>query len=170
MSVPEHVKASVATALTLLPPSMGSRDALVMLYTIGLQESRFVLRAQVVQGQPGKKGPARGYWQFERGGGVHGVMTHIASKALAETVCKVCAVPFDEAAVWERLETDDVLAAAFARLLLYTDPFPLPRTPNPQRAWEYYVDNWRPGRPHRSTWNAFYVAAQDAAERRKGER
>lgn len=48
-------------------PSMDSTEARVMLLAIGLQESRFINRFQIVQGKPGAKGPARGFWQFEQG-------------------------------------------------------------------------------------------------------
>ena len=47
-------------ALRLLPASWDSKEARVMLLAIGLQESRFTHRFQVVQGKPGAKGPARG--------------------------------------------------------------------------------------------------------------
>ena len=63
------------------------------------------------------------------------------------------------AAVNEALASDDVLACAFARLLLFTDPRPLPALGNPQAAWDYYVRNWRPGKPHRDTWDALYAKA-----------
>ncbi len=52
-----------------------------------------------------------------------------------------------------------MLACAFARLLLFTDPRPLPALGNPQAAWDYYVRNWRPGKPHRDTWDALYAKA-----------
>ena len=111
-----------------------------MLLAIGLQESRFVHRRQI-------GGPARGFWQFEQGGGVRGVLAHPASAALARQVCQVRGVPPTAPSVYSRLELDDVLAAAFARLLLWTDPARLPRTGDADAAWALYLRTWRPGKP-----------------------
>lgn len=128
-----------------------SPEARVMLYAIGLQESRFQHRRQV-------GGPARGFWQFERGGGVAGVLNHPASRGPAAAVLTLRGVPASGA--YAALEHDDMLACAFARLLLYTDPRPLPATAD--AAWDYYLDNWRPGKPHRQTWDALYAQAREA--------
>lgn len=128
-----------------------SPEARVMLYAIGLQESRFQHRKQV-------GGPARGFWQFELGGGVTGVLTHAASREPAKAVLTLRGIP--AARAYDSLATDDILACAFARLLLYTDPRPLPATAD--AAWDYYLDNWRPGKPHRQTWGALYAQALEA--------
>jgi hypothetical protein len=68
-------------ALAGLPASMDSPQARVLLIAIALQESRLTHRDQIVKGKkPGVKGPALGLWQFEKGGGVRGVLRHPASK------------------------------------------------------------------------------------------
>ena len=131
-----------------------------MLYAIGLQESRFTHRAQVIDG--GGKGPARGYWQFERGGGVTGVLRHPASRFWASSVCNARNIPAQPLNVWLALETDDVLAAALARLLLFTDPARLPAVGEQADSWSYYMRNWRPGKPHPRTWPECYGAALKA--------
>lgn len=161
MNVPSHVVKAVNEALRLLPPAMDSQEARVMLYAIGLQESRFVYRAQVING--GGKGPARGYWQFERAGGVRGVLRHPASKYWMASVCNARNVPALDMPAWLALETDDVLAAAAARLLLFTDPKRLPAIGEQSTAWQYYLRNWRPGKPHPRTWPECYAVALDAA-------
>jgi hypothetical protein len=141
---------------------MRSDEARVMLYAIGLQESRLVHRYQILEGRPGVKGPARGLWQFERGssvfgGGVWGVFKHKASRFWLHELCKARSVAFDPPVIWERLETDDVLAAGLARLLLFTDPKPLPRLGDVDEAWNLYAKRtWRPGKPHPHTWPKFY--------------
>src|SRR3546814_10617520 len=57
---PEYILGfAIEPAIDLLGPQFGSVDAERMLLAIGLQESRFLHRAQI-------GGPARGYWQFER--------------------------------------------------------------------------------------------------------
>ena len=160
MNVPKHVVLAVHEALRLLPPAMDSKEARVMLYAIGLQESRFTHRAQVIDG--GGKGPARGYWQFERGGGVTGVLRHPASRFWANSVCNARNVPAQPMNVWLALETDDVLAAATARLLLFTDPARLPAIGEQYEALRYYLRVWRPGKPHPSTWPECYETALKA--------
>ncbi len=73
-------------AMALLPARMNTPAADCMLLAIGLQESRFVHRRQI-------GGPARGFWQFEKGtrasrGGVWGVFLHAASRDHLATLCK----------------------------------------------------------------------------------
>jgi hypothetical protein len=151
---------AIGPALKLLPARMDSPEARVMMLAIGLQESRFMFRFQKIAGKPYQKGPARGFWQFERGGGVHGVMQHAATQDLAERLCIERAVPFDSVLVHARLETDDVLAAGFARLLLWADRKALPKLDaSHDEAWDCYIRGWRPGKPHRESWDAFHVQA-----------
>lgn len=160
MNVPKHAVQAVNEALRLLPPAMDSKEARAMLYAIGLQESRFTHRAQVLNG--GGKGPARGYWQFERGGGVTGVLRHPASRFWMNSACNARNVPVQPMNVWLALETDDVLAAAAARLLLFTDPARLPAIGEQSEAWRQYTRNWRPGKPHPRTWAECYETALKA--------
>jgi hypothetical protein len=151
---------AIDPALALLPPKMDTPAARIMLLSIGQQESRFMYRYQKVAGQPYVKGPARGFWQMERGGGVVGVMTHTATNEFAHAICAIRNVPFDSVLVHAALETDDVLAAVFARLLLWADYKPLPGVgASHDEAWDCYVRNWRPGKPKRETWDEFHKAA-----------
>lgn len=149
-------------ALTLLPPAMSSPHARVMLLAIGLQESRLVHRRQIVNGKP--IGPAKGLWQFERGGGCAGVVGHPASRFWMSKVCEARGVPFNATGIWNALETDDVLAAAAARLLLFTDPRKLPGIHDAREAWNLYIRTWRPGKPHRHTWDDLHAQAVAAVE------
>jgi hypothetical protein len=146
------VDTALREAFRLLPSKMNSEAARVMLYAIGLQESRFEHRRQI-------GGPARGFWQFEKGGGVKGVLTHPSSRKYATAVCEVRGVSPTAEAAYPALERDDVLAAAFARLLLYTDPRALPKIGDVQGAWDYYIRNWRPGKPHPGSWPDLYAQA-----------
>lgn len=155
-NVLDKITPAIDVALGDLPAGMDTQAARVMLYAIGLQESRFKHRFQVLQGRPGVKGPARGFWQFERAGGTRGVMTHAATEPhLPELKSRTVAD------VWESLETDDVLAAKMARLLLWSDPRPLPKRGDTIAAWHYYLRNWRPGKPHPQTWGAFFRQAEE---------
>ncbi len=136
---------------------MTSPEAEVMLLAIGLQESRLTHRRQI-------GGPARGLLQFELGGGVRGVLRHRSSREHAQAVCRARDVIATESAVYAALEHDDVLAMAFGRLLLWTDPKALPALGDEQAAWDLYLRTWRPGKPHRHTWDALYAKALEAVE------
>lgn len=164
MQLSEVIGQAVDPALRLLPARMDSKEARVQMLAMGLQESCFEYTYQIVQGRPEAKGPARGYWQFERGGGVRGVLNHASSKQHALLVCAERDVGPDARTVWDRLEYDPVLAAAFARLLLWTDPRKLPAIGDVQGAWDLYIRTWRPGKPHRHTWDAFYDRALKAVQ------
>lgn len=152
MDLKTVIEAAIEPALAFLPTKMDTPEAMVMLLAIGLQESRFLHRRQI-------GGLARGFWQFERGGGVVGVLTHSASAALARQVCEARGVAPTSPAVYAQLESDDVLAAAFARLLLWTDPGRLPALGDSKGGWDLYVRTWRPGKPHPQTWPALHAQA-----------
>ena len=145
----------MSPALSLLPAKMDSAAARCQMLAIGLQESRFLHRRQI-------GGPARGFWQFEKGGGVRGVLFHATTQEQAQVVCKARGVPATMDAVYEALDKDDVLAAAFARLLLWTDPRPLPALGDAGTAWALYQRTWRPGKPHPQTWGDLYSRALEA--------
>lgn len=155
----QTVKNAISAALGALPPSMDSERARVMLWAIGLQESRLTARRQMVGSPPKPVGAAAGLWQFERGGGVKGVLSHAATKAHAVALCQERGVTATPQAVWEALQVDDVLAAGFARLLLWSDPSALPAVGDQAAAWALYVRTWRPGKPHHQTWGALYAQA-----------
>lgn len=157
----DHIlRVVVEPGLDLLPSRMDTNPARVMLLAIGLQESRLIHRRQI-------NGPARGLWQFEQGGGVVGVLRHKASAGFARDVCASRGVEPVAAKVYQALAVDDLLATAFARLLLYTDPRPLPRPEaGPAPAWDYYIRNWRPGKPHRHTWDRLHAEAVAAVRGR----
>lgn len=145
------------SAAELLPIAMDTPEARVMLLAIAGQESGCTARCQVITG--GARGPARGLWQMERMGGVFGVLGHDSSRYWAVATCQARGVKPDAQAAWERMETDDVLAACFARLLLFTDRARLPALGAENPAWDYYKRNWRPGKPHPDRWPANFRAA-----------
>lgn len=160
----EHIHHQVLpVALGLLPERMTSPEAKAMSLAIGLQESRFVHRIQVTSTSKVTlgliRGPARGFWQFERAGGVRGVLRHPASQDMAALACRILAYPAEEHRVWEAIADNDTLACIFARLLLWTHPKSLPAEGETNIAWEYYLNLWRPGKPHRSTWADNYNQA-----------
>lgn len=159
--IDETILDSIDAALAVLPRAMTSNEARVMMYAIMLQESRAQHRRQLIKkgGAMVPAGPAKGLWQFERGGGCKGVVEHQASRYWMHKVCMDRGVQFNATALWNAIEHDDVLAAAAARLLLFTDPKRLPDVSDPRGAWNLYKRTWRPGKPHRQTWDEFHQQA-----------
>lgn len=158
------LRAIVWPTLMLLTPRLRSPQAEVMLLATAGQESSLANRYQVVAGRPGVRGPARGLWQFELGserlgGGVWGVAKHSASAMALRALAAVRRVDPTPLAIWRALEFDDVLACGVARLLLWTDPKPLPPLGDRAGAWNYYLDCWRPGKPHLPRWPRNYDRA-----------
>jgi hypothetical protein len=132
-------KEAIAGAYDILPERMRSAQATVMLLAIQLQEAPNQEQRQI-------GGPAVGIWQFENGGGIKGVLAHPASAPHARAVCAALGVPATRGGVYAALQTtNDVLDAAFARLLLFTDPKPLPGMGNVEESWQLYLRTWRPG-------------------------
>lgn len=154
--------AAINAAYVMLPDHYASPEATVMLLAIGLQESRFEHRWQVIdRSRPNAMGPARGFWQFEAGGGTRGVLLHRASAFHAAELCRIFGIKAVTTDVYNVLHREDmdVLAAGFARLLLWTDARPLPALGDVNGAWHYYNTIWRPGKPHKATWAAHYKKA-----------
>ena len=153
------IASAIDAAFALLPDRMDTRAARVAMIAIGLQESGLKDRCQKLQN--GGRGPAHGLWQFERTGGVLGVLTHGATRRHAFDACKARGIAADSSAVWAALEHDDVLAAVFARLLLWADEKPLPAEDDAEGLWKTYaLRTWRPGKPHHETWAANHAAAR----------
>lgn len=113
-------------------------------------------------------GPARGFWQFELAG-VAGVLGARASGPVARRVVHEW-LKADTAlrgwvnpvlgALGDGTPTGDAVAVAFARLLLWCDPRPLPDDEDDDAMWEYYVANWRPGKPRRDAWGTWCEQAR----------
>lgn len=149
MSPQLFIRNALEPALALLPAKMDTQAGRAMVIAICLQESRIEYRHQI-------GGPAHGYAQFEQGGGVRGVLTHPASKPHILKVLEALDYEPDVEACYAAIEHNDILACCFARLLLYTLPGALPGKGQTETAWLQYIAAWRPGKPHRATWDTFY--------------
>lgn len=175
LTLAEITRRGVDPALRLLPPKMDSPEARVLVLAIGLQESDFRDRRQLVTVERGGRrvtvpeGPAKSFWQGEvTGGMVHYVPRHPATRELAAHLCQARQVPFEDVAMWNAIENDDVLAAGLARLLLYSDAAPLPALGKRKTAWAYYARNWRPGRPKPEKWPLCYERALEFVTQQEG--
>lgn len=140
-------------AFSLLPAGMSSPRACALLVGIGRQESDTWNARTQYQG-----GPAKGFWQFEKSGGVVGVLRHASTKDHARRICHLLRVEPTPAVVWAALEYQDVLAACFARLLLWTDARPLPTEKDAAEGWDIYLNTWRPGKPRPESWAENFAA------------
>lgn len=143
----------IPAAYDVLPPSMRSPKATALLLAIGTQESLFLHRRQ-------QAGPARSLWQFEAAG-VRGVLDHPRSAGpIRIALTRLCyPEPYESATLLLAIEHNDVLAACFARALLWTLPGPLPEPLQADVGWRLYLDLWRPGRPKPQTWPVNYSSA-----------
>lgn len=158
-----EVRDDITAALELLPMAMRMNRARVdvLLHTTRLQEAPNGEQCQL-PAKPGKCGPARGTWQFERGGGVAGVLRHEKTRDAAMTACRRLGVEPTVDGVYDALPGQvDTIDAVFARLLYWADPLALPKLGDEEGAFLCYLRNWRPGAWTRGT------AKQKAALRAK---
>lgn len=161
----------IDAGLALLPTKMRTPAARVLLQATNRQENPTRSPRQLVKvdGKLQPIGPAAGDYQFEKGGGVRGVLTHPASAAHAREACRLRGYAPSASEVFTAIQVDPVLAAALARLLYYTDPKALPALGDEQGAWELYLRTWRPGaydrQPDelRAKWSKSYAEAVKAS-------
>lgn len=138
-------------------------EAWAMLLAIGGQESKFLHRRQI-------GGPARGFWQFERGksrprAGLTGLLLHEGAGGMAVDCCVRLHSSWPHVeALHEELADNDLLACSLARLLLWTVPHGLPGRHEPDAGWAQYVWAWRPGKPRPETWRGHWDAAWAAVD------
>lgn len=147
------IELALTPGLSLLPPKMDTDRARAMLLAIALQESGLTARRQ-------RGGPARGYLQFEPAG-IWGVLRHRASRSHAIRACEALDISPNVDEVYAALEHSDPLAVVFARLLLWTDPAPLPDRHDAEIGWAIYQRTWRPGKPHPVKWRGCYGVGWD---------
>jgi len=143
-------------------PAIGvpdSREARVELMAIAGQESEWKARRQIgISSYYPQKVGARGYWQCESTWGGPVALDDVlqSTRRQIEAVCSSLDIPGDKHALYEACAWNDTLACAAARLLLWLHPAPLPAIGDKEAAWQYYLRQWRPGAPHRHTWDAHY--------------
>lgn len=156
MTPANFLRTAVDPALALLPDRMTSLEARAMIVAIALQESALVHRRQFA-------GTARSYLQFEIPG-IEGVLTHEGTWAYARGACVDLDVLPTAPGIYIAMEYQDVLACAFARLLLWTHTHPLPQASDADEAWMQYLGLWRPGKPRPERWAANFRNAWQAVK------
>lgn len=115
------------------------------------------------QGDPAVIGPATGFWQFERMGGVAEILQDGRTGSIALALCQRLSVNPQPDPVWRLFATaaGDELACAFARLLIWKDPATPPRIAleSEEEAYAYYKRRWRPGADRRAAWTTSWRLA-----------
>lgn len=155
------LKTAIIPALADLE-SAGIKDSFEarrFLLAIALQESGLKHRRQVVGGS--ESGPAASFWQFEKSGGCRGVLCHKLTAPRMLALCENYRITPNEADLWEAMRYQDVVAAAAARLLIFTLPWALPSAA--VDGWKQYLEAWRPGKPRPDTWTNNWMIADKAA-------
>ena len=151
----QHV---IRPGLAVLADTVGgevqSPQAECLMLAIAIQESALRHRVQV-------GGPARGWWQFEKAGGLAGVMEHARTRTHLAHYCEAVGLKYDIHALWDALPHSELLQVALARLLLWSDAKSLPGLGDKEGAWQYYLRNWRPGKPGMARWGAAYDGAAE---------
>lgn len=133
-----------------------SPDARRFMLAIALQESGLKHRRQVTASGE-ENGPAAGFWQFEKNGGCRGALTHRVIAPHMRMVCDAYNIEPTAMALWDAIRYQDVVAAAAARLLIYSLPGKMPTTA--AAGWVQYLEAWRPGKPHPATWLTCWATA-----------
>lgn len=154
--LPTVVRPGLLALAAATTPAVVSREAEVLLTAIAAQESALRHRQQL-------GGPARGFWQFEKMGGLNGVLEHHRTGPMAVAFVESVGLKAELPLLWDQLPYSELLQAGLARLLLWSDNPPLPRIGEKDAAWATYLRIWRPGKPHRGRWDAAYDGAVELA-------
>lgn len=133
-------------------------EAARFMLAIALQESGLRHRRQVVSGGA-ENGPAASFWQGELTGGLIDMLNRPATKPRMRAICEMYNVAPTPAGLWEAIRYQDIVAAAAARLLIYTLPSVLPV--DDMAGWEQYKKAWAPGKPKPDTWPANWALASE---------
>jgi len=140
----------VEPGLALLPGYMVSDRARVALMAIPGQESNWAARIQAADG------PAHGYYQCEPV-----AVAEVTNNAQTAGVFNSVLSTLDLVGMspYTAIQYNDPLACVVARLLLWADPAPLPSVGDAEGCWQYYLRNWKPGKPDETRWGASYATA-----------
>lgn len=135
-------KVVIPAAYSMLPFQMRAPESRALILTIGMVESDH-FRARRQYGG----GPAISFWQGEPTGGFPRLVNHPATRDVARDLLKRMAYGEPDMADFRALEHNDIAACCAARLLLWTHHDKLPGSGEAERAKQYYLDLWRPGKP-----------------------
>lgn len=139
-----------------------SDEAVALIHAIALQESDYRERQQLSKGSSkwwdSTETPAVSFWQFENIGTLE-VLGNRATRSDALSLLELLGYPEHLPTIRAAMVNNDFLAAGFARLALWRHPDPLPSQFEEEKAWEYYLKIWAPGKPKRERWDERYKLA-----------
>lgn len=162
------LKSDIEAGLALLPEALRTIDAKVQLYATSIQENPTRAPRQLIKkdGKLQPIGPAAGDYQFEKTGGIRGLLNFKSDRlqSMLRSVCAVRQVPQTADSLFDGIQRDPILAAALARLLYFTDSGALPKAGAEQYAWDVYLRTWRPGAYERDPKGLRNKWAQSYAE------
>lgn len=166
------LKSDIDAGLALLPEALRTLDAKVQLYATSIQENPTRAPRQLIKkdGRLQPIGPAAGDYQFEKTGGIRGLINFKSARLqqMLDAACLDRKKTKTEDGLFAAVQVDPVLAAALARLLYFTDSGALPKAGAEQYAWEVYLRTWRPGayerdpKGLRAKWSKSYAEAMKA--------
>lgn len=143
-------KSVIIPALHELPTKMFSLPAITQLLVTGAQESGYMTRLQL------GNGPAHGLWQTELNG-VSAVLKNPKSHGyLVGYLQSQTSIVVSAPNIYQLIQTDDITACVVSRLMYWCDVRPLPKFDDEEASWQYYLNNWRPGKPDRARWAHWY--------------
>jgi len=149
-------------ALKFFPANYSSKEARAEILTIGLQESDFVHRQQLIGSKAhwwlSINGPATGFQQFELVG-VTEVLRNPATRQRALYVCDLFGYPPEPSVIHKALVHNDLLGAVWSRLALWRVREPLAKENNPEEGWRQYIQIWAPGKAKPLKWLACWEEA-----------
>lgn len=147
---------------SLFPPHFNTPAARALLLAIGLQESDFEHRQQLIGNHrnwwESIRGPATSFWQFEKIG-IQEVFRHPATRQHALRLIAKLGYPEDVNVIHSAIKHNDLLAVGIARLAIYRTPYALPKQHEYEEAWRQYLQVWRPGKPKPDRWQMRYATA-----------
>jgi hypothetical protein len=174
MSPERYLTGEIIPALTWLTAQhgrdMGPPEVLVQLLATALHEGDG-LKARVQYGPKGSsilKRFGHSMWMFEGGekAALAGLFASPATGPALRKACEWLGVEHDHQHVWWCMVGNDKLAAICGRLLLLTDPHPVPMLDDVDESYATYLRCWRPGKPPGpDKWRRVHQRALDAVAR-----
>jgi len=98
------------------------------------------------------------------------MLRHPLIGPMVRALARSLGCPITALGIWEDLlgnPNAETLAVGLARLLLWSDRYPLPT--NAAEGWGVYDRVWRPGDPHPETWPDTYAEADAVVPLDAGE-
>ena len=144
-----------SAAMALLPAHLTCAESKAMLIAIAMQSSQFSFRRELM-------GHDRSFWALGAQTHIKVVAEHELTRGPIAAVCDALCYDTSVFSAYMAVEHNDILACAYARLLLSLVPGKLPSRDQPQLGWDQYLAVWRPSHPRPEPWPVHFRRAWDA--------